>query len=198
MFSFVDKTQVMDVLKHRSGIYHMSFYREHKFINKHVLPPETVFFVMFESNGMDEKSNVFDVEVGRCSKNISRITVMNCKECNEVCMNIISTDSQIINHQPVPLPIGVCMNRQKNYLAVVQCDDEGSAEALLFSTPIATDGDYTCTVKCEWRRIIFLKNRHELMIKCHFRPLSINTAVSGFSRENRFFLYIQSDFETLP
>lgn len=104
---------------------------------------------MFKSIDMDEKSNLFDVEVGRCGENFSRITVMNCNECKEVCMNIISKDSQIINHLPVSFPVGVYIDRQKNRLAVFQCDDEGDAEALLFSTPIAIDGDYTCTVKCE-------------------------------------------------
>lgn len=182
MFSFVDvPDQTMDLLKARGGIYCTSIYTEHKFINKHLLLPETVYFVIIQSNDIHEKSYLFDVEVGRCGENISRITVMNCKECKEVCINIISKDSQNINHQTVPLPVVVYINRQKNFIAVYQECDEEDEIALICSTSIKADGVYTCTIKCEWcRKLCFFKRRYSLMLKCQFRTWWMDSTFNVF------------------
>lgn len=145
--------QSVAMLKKRGGIYCLTLYTEHKFINKHVLLPETEFLlncVTLRSNDMDEKSYLFNAEIGRYGDYISRITVMDCKECNKVCLNVISEDSQIINHQTVSLPVAVYINRHKNFLSVFQNDDGGDDYALIWSTSIKIDGVYTCTVKSEW------------------------------------------------
>lgn len=130
----------------RGRIYRLSLYIDHTFTNKYDLLPETELFAIFRLN---EKRYLFNVEVERYDDYISRITIMNCNECKQVCINMISEDLQNINHQTVSLPIVVYMNRQKNFIACFQGKDGCADMSLICLTSIKADGVYTCTVKCE-------------------------------------------------
>lgn len=132
----------------RGGCRKVTVVVDQDILSKYNIVPENELLLCYKS---DKKRHnyLYHAEIERSGECIAGITIINCKECKQICMTIISVGNLCLNHQPVFLPVGIYVNRHNHYM-LVYCYSQSAGKRekeVIWSIPIKTDGIYVCTVK---------------------------------------------------